>query len=118
MNKNKDSTRYYSDAQEKQICKLLDAVQTSNSGAGKFKKGDVIQKDSSLLIECKTVMTNKESFSIKKDWIIKNKEEAFENRLDNSCIAFNFGPNEQNYFVIDEKLMEFLVSKLIEENSI
>ena len=31
----------------------------------------------SLLIECKTCMTDKDSFSIKKDWIIKNREEKF-----------------------------------------
>lgn len=115
MNTNKESTRYFSDIHEKSICKLLDAEQTSNSGAGRFKKGDVIQKDASLLIECKTVMTPKNSVSIKKEWILKNKEEAFENRLDNSCIAFNFGPGENSYFVINESLMEFLVEKLKED---
>ena len=118
MNKNKESTRYFSDIHEKSICKLLDAEQTSNSGAGMFKKGDVIQKEASLLIECKTVMQPEESISIKKEWILKNKEESFENRLDNSCIAFNFGPGEKSYFVIDESLMIFLVEKLKEENFI
>lgn len=88
------STREFSDKHEKSICKLLDAYQVANSGAGKFTKGDVIQKEASLLVECKTVMAPKDSVSIKKDWIIKNKEEAFENRLDNSCIAFNFAPGE------------------------
>lgn len=110
------STREFSDKHEKSICKLLDAQQVSNSGAGRFKKGDVIQKEASLLVECKTVMAPKDSVSIKKDWILKNKEEAFENRLDSHCVAFNFGPGEESYFVIDEKLMKFLVEKLIEEN--
>lgn len=116
MNKNENSTRFYSDKHEKSVCKLLGATQVSNSGAGRFKKGDVISNSASLLIECKTVMQPKESVSIKKEWILKNKEEAFENRLDNSCIAFNFGPDQESYFVIDQKLMKFLVEKLEEEN--
>jgi len=115
--KNKNSTRYFSDLQEEQICKLLNATKTPNSGAGKWRKGDAIQEEASLLIECKTLETSKNSFSIKKEWIEKNKEESFFQRLNNSCIAFNFGPNENNYFIIDEKLMKFLVEKLIEENS-
>lgn len=118
MNKNEESTRYFSDRHEKSVCKLLGAQQTANSGAGRFKKGDCIQKDASLLIECKAVMSPKNSVSIKKEWIIKNKEETFENRLDNSCIAFNFEPDGDNYFVIDSKMMKFLVDKLEEENSI
>lgn len=112
------STREFSDKHEKSVCKLLKAEQVRNSGAGKFKKGDCVQKDASLLIECKTVMTDKTSISIRKDWILKNKEESFENRLDNSCIAFNFGPDQDSYFIIDSRLMKFLVDKLTEENLI
>ena len=111
---NKESTRYYSDMQEKSVCKALGGVQQSNSGAGLFKKGDVVVKEASLLVECKTCMTDKESFSIRRDWIEKNKKEAFDVRLDNSCIAFNFGPGCPNYYVIDEKLMKKLV-EFIEE---
>lgn len=116
MTKNKESTRYYSDIQEKYICALLEAKQTSNSGAGLFRKGDCIQRDASLLIECKTVLSEKDSVSIKKEWITKNKEESFSQRLSNSCIAFNFGPGQPNYFVIDETLMRFLTEKLKEDN--
>lgn len=115
--KNKEATRFYSDHHEKSICKALNAKQQSNSGAGRFRKGDVIQDEASLLIEAKTSMTDKDSFSIKKDWIIKNKEEAFALRKSNSCICFNFGPESENYYVVDEKLMKFLVQKMIEENS-
>lgn len=115
--KNKEATRFYSDQHEKSICKALNAKQQSNSGAGRFRKGDVIQDEASLLIEAKTSMTDKDSFSIKKDWIIKNKEEAFALRKSNSCICFNFGPESENYYVVDEKLMKFLVQKMIEENS-
>lgn len=115
--KNKEATRFYSDQHEKSICKALNAKQQSNSGAGRFRKGDVIQDEASLLIEAKTSMTDKDSFSIKKDWIIKNKEEAFALRKSNNCICFNFGPESENYYVVDEKLMKFLVQKMIEENS-
>lgn len=113
----KGTTRYYSDLQEKYVCKLLSSYQQSNSGAGKFRKGDCVNKNASLLIECKTVMTPKSSVSIKKEWIDKNKEEKFTQRLSNSCIAFNFEPNGDNYFVINEKLMKYLVEKLEEDNS-
>lgn len=112
----KESTRYYSDIQEKSVCKLLGATQVSNSGAGHFRKGDVVHRGASLLIECKTVVSDKESISIKKEWIEKNKEERFTQRLSDGCIAVNFGPNQPNYFIIDEKLMKFLTEKLGEEN--
>lgn len=114
---NKESTRYFSNQHEKAICKLLNAVQMPNSGAGLWRKGDAFQEEASLLIECKTVEKDKKSFSIKKEWFEKNEEESFMQRLNNSCVAFNFGPNQKSYFVIDEKLMKFLVEKLIEENS-
>lgn len=113
---NKESTRYYSDRHEKSVCKALNATQTPNSGATHFIKGDVIQEDASLLVECKTSVTEKQSMSIKRDWIDKNKNEAFSMRLFNSAICFNYGPDTPNYYCIDEKLMKFLVDKLIEEN--
>ena len=115
MTNNKEATRYYSNKQEQSVCKALGGVQTSNSGAAKFSAGDVIVKDASLLVECKTTLTEKESFSIKREWLTKNKGEAFAMRLDNSCLAFNFAPNTSNYYVIDEKMMKFLVEKLKEE---
>lgn len=113
---NKDSTRYYSDLQEKAVCKELGARQQPNSGATKFRKGDVVQRDASLLIECKTCTSDKDSFSIKKDWIVKNKEECFTQRVNSGAIAFNFGPNQENYYIINSNLMKFLIEKLIEEN--
>ena len=117
MTKNKECTRYYSSNQESYIAKLLDGSVRANSGATLFAKGDVINKEASLLVECKTCVKDKESFSIKKDWLVKNKEEAFANRLSNNCIAFNFGPNQENYFIINEKLMKYLIDKLTEEDA-
>ena len=115
MPKNKNSTRYFSDLQEKDVCEKLNATQQPASGSGHFRKGDAINYLASLLIECKTHTNAKNSFSIKKDWLDKNKEEAFTQRVFNGCIAFNFEPGKPNYFVIDEKLMKFLVEKLEEE---
>ena len=63
------------------------------------------------LIECKTCVEDKKSFSIKKEWIDKNKEEAFAMRKRYQAIAFNFGPNSENYYIIDEKM--FLTLKEI-----
>lgn len=118
INKNKDSTRYYSNKQEEYVSKLLSCYRQSNSGAGNFNKGDLINKDASLLVECKTNKTNKDSFSIKKGWLDKNKEETFSQGLDNHCLAFNFNnEGKENYFIINEKLMQFLVQKLEEDNT-
>ena len=115
MTKNKNSTRYYSDLQEEYVANTFNGKRSSNSGAGLFRKGDVVIKDASLLCECKTCMEDKNSFSIKKEWVDKNKEETFAMRLDNSCIAFNFGPGQPNYYIIDENLMKILIDKLKED---
>ena len=115
MNKNTNSTRYYSDAHELSICKALDGRRQPNSGGGKFKKGDIDVPSCNMLIEAKTTMTAKDSVSIKKEWIEKNRQEAFSTRHSSSAICFNFGPDSDNYYVIDEKLMKYLCSKLSEE---
>lgn len=117
MTQNINSTRYYSRRQEDSVAELIDGYVVPNSGAGHFQKGDVINKDISLLCECKTCVKEKNSFSIKKEWIVKNRNESFATRFSNQAIAFNFGPDQENYFVINERLMRYLVEKLNEENS-
>lgn len=112
MKENKNSTRYYSDKQEKSVCKALGGTQVSNSGAGLFKKGDVIIESASMLVECKCQMSEKQSYSVKKETLNKLKEETFANRLNNNCLCFNFGPDSDNYYVISEKLMKYLIRKL------
>lgn len=116
MKKDNQYTRYFSDQHEKSICYALGGRQVSNSGAGKFEKGDIVVGNASLLVEAKCSMTDKSSISIKHEWLIKNKEEAFRNRLSNSCLCFNFEPNGDNYYIINERLMQFLVSALSEED--
>lgn len=113
----KDTTRYASSTQENRIAKKFNGHVIPNSGAGKFNKSDVVVKEANLSIECKTCMSEKKSFSIKKDWLKKHKEESFSNRLYNSIIAFNFFyEDKEDYYVIDDKLMKFLVEKLKEDN--
>lgn len=112
---NKESTRYYSNEHEKSICKALGGYQNSNSGAGKFTGGDITISASDMLIEAKCSMTEKTSFSIKKQWLDKIKEEAFETGKSNTALCFRFSPNSPNYYIIDEKLMKYLVDKIRED---
>lgn len=109
---NKNSTRYYSNKQEKYIAKSLKGKKQSNSGATSFQKGDVVTK--LFLIEAKTHTTEKDSFTIKRDWIIKNEEEAFSMGKLYNALAIDFGDGVQ-HFIISEKLFNYLNSKLEEE---
>lgn len=93
-------TRFYSNRQEKAVAKAVGGKQTANSGATTFSKGDVTTK--SWLIECKTSTTEKSSFSIKKDWLKKNREEAFAMGKDYNALCFDFGDGD-HYYVINER---------------
>ena len=108
---NKDSTRYYSNKQEKKVAKAVSGKKVANSGATSFNKGDVVTDD--WLIECKTCTSPKSSFSIKKEWLEKNKEEAFAMRKYYNALAFDFGSGE-NYYIIDEAIFKQLIN-LMEE---
>lgn len=98
------NTRKYSSKQEKYVAKTLGGRVQPNSGATPFLKGDVVAND--WLVECKTQLTNKSSITIKKDWLEKLEEERFAMRKPNMALAFNFGPDEQIYYVISEKTMK------------
>ena len=94
-------TRFFSNRQEKAVAKVIKGKQVSNSGATAFNKGDV--SNEGWLIECKTSVTEKQSFSIKRDWLKKNKEEAFAMGKEYNALCFDFGDNGNRYYVIDEK---------------
>lgn len=106
-------TRYFSDRQEKQVAKTLNGTQTPNSGATTWIKGDVLTDE--WLLECKTKTTSSESISIKKDWIQKNREEMVFLGKKYQAIVFNFGPDDENHYIIDEflfkELQEYLASR-------
>lgn len=94
-------TRYYSNKQEKQIAKAIGGKQVVNSGAPRFVAGDIITDD--WLIEAKTKTSESKSFTIKREWLDKNKEEAFAMNKSYNALAFNFGEDTPNYYVVDEK---------------
>lgn len=102
-------SRFYSNRQEKKIAKAVKGVKTPNSGATPFRKGDVVSK--LFLIEAKTSMTDRKSFTVKKEWFTKNREEAFAMNKPYSAVVFDFGDGEQHY-VIDEKLFKLLIEYL------
>lgn len=101
-------TRHFSSKQEKQVAKILGGKVVPNSGATDFRKGDVTTN--LFNIECKTATTEKKSFSIKQEWIDKQREEMFAMGQTHWALAFNFGglnPAE-NFYIIDEQLFKRL----------
>lgn len=108
-------TRHYSSQQEKEVAKTFGGQTQKNSGATLFAKGDV--KLDNFLLECKTKTSHSESMSIKKEWLEKNRSEALFVGKKYNALAFNFGPNEENFYIIDESLFEYLIEylKYIEE---
>lgn len=108
----KHPTRYYSKRQETGVAKATGGTTVKNSGATMWQKGDVDVKDVSMLIECKTCVEPKKSFSIKKEWITKNRDECHFMRKDHSVISFNFGDDDGNFYILEEHdfklFLEFL----------
>lgn len=93
-------TRFYSNKQEKHIAKAVGGKQVANSGATSFSKGDV--RTDNWLFEAKTKVKESDSFTIKREWIYKNKEEAFAMRKDYNALVIDFGDGKQ-YYLLDEK---------------
>lgn len=112
MTYNKNATRYYSERQEKVVAKRIKGKCVPNSGAIRFGAGDVTTDE--WLIECKTKTSECSSFSIKKEWLEKNKEEMFAMGKSYSALAFDFGDGN-NYYVLDEKT--FLMLKEMLDNN-
>lgn len=112
--RNKDGethpTRYYSKKQESSVAKSLNGTRQKNSGATMFQKGDVVIDD--FLLECKSKMTPSESISIKKSWIDKNRKEALFIGKPYNAVVFNFGPDEENFYIIDETLFQELINNI------
>ena len=107
-------TRYFSSKQEKAVAKAIGGRQTANSGATPWQKSDVLSEQ--FAVECKTKTTASDSISIKKEWFEKQKQEAVFMGKPYSAIVFNFGPDQENHYIIDEYLFQFLQEKLSELN--
>ena len=108
-------TRYYSKRQEDNIAKKLSGQRVKNSGATPWQKGDIhLDK---WLLEAKTKTTASKSMSIQKEWLEKNIKEALFQGKPYTALAFNFGPDEKNYYIIDEELFEKLVTYIDEEET-
>ena len=103
------SNRYFSDRQEKKIAKAVGGKQVANSGATTFNKGDVVTDN--ILIEAKTVTKPQKTFTVKKEWIEKNQEEAFAMGKSYSAVAIDFGDGVQHY-IISQSLFNKLVDIL------
>lgn len=110
----KISTRFFSKQQETSVAKATQGKTTPNSGARPYAKGDVstsrlsydengeLQEKEDFLFECKTSMTPKQSFAIKKQWLETLKEEAFQAGKMNYALVFSFGPKQENYYILSE----------------
>lgn len=104
------STRDASSKQEKAIAKSLNARRTSNSGATKFDKGD-LYVGQEWLIEAKTCMQPKKSFSIKQEWLQKMKEEQFAANKMYSALCFDFGDNGNRYYIVEEQVFKNVIQE-------
>ena len=105
-------TRYYSKKQEEAVAKAIGGKRTPNSGATDFGGKSDVDVENLFNIECKTKTSNSESISIKKEWLLKNKREATFDGNPYSAIAFNFGPDSNNYYIIEEYLFLELIEHL------
>lgn len=103
-------TRHFSKKQEDAVAKATGGQTTANSGATPWQKGDILTEQ--FLVECKTKTTASESISVKKEWFEKNKQEAAFMGKPYSAVVFNFGPDQTNYYVIDEYLFQDLLDYL------
>lgn len=101
------STRHFSSKQEAEVAKAIGGKVTANSGATMWQKGDLYTDN--FLVECKTCVKEKKSFTIKEDWLTKARQESLFMNKDYFALAFNFGPNKPNFYIIDEDTFkEFL----------
>ena len=116
LQKEKDKpTRYYSKKQENTVANAVGGKRTPNSGATVFAKGDVVTDN--WLLEAKTKTKDSDSINIKKEWFTKNKEESIFMNKEYCGIVFNFGPNQPNYYIIDELTFQELLAYQRSENT-
>lgn len=99
--------------QEKAIAKKLEMKRTPNSGATPYNKGDI--QDRHWILEAKTCMEPKKSFSIKKDWLDTLKEEMYASNKDYRALCFDFGDEKDRYYILDENTFKYVKELLDRE---
>lgn len=102
----------FSEKQETEIAKTMGGKVQTGSGGTRFGGGDV--HTATMFIEAKTVTKDQTSVSIKKEWLEKAKQQAFEQSKNSYALAFRFGPDQKDYYVVDETFFKQAV-KLLEE---
>ena len=86
---------------------------TPNSGATSFSKGDL--QDEKWIVEAKTCMEPKKSFSIKKEWLDTLKEEMYASNKDYRALCFDFGDEKDRYYILDENTFSYIKEILDKE---
>ena len=109
----KNPGKDYSASQEADIARLLGGRVQSNSGGTRFGGGDVLTEH--FFVEAKVPTKDQTSFSVKKEWIDKMREQMFEQGKYQCALAFRFSPQGEDYFVINSRLMKFLVDSYEKE---
>lgn len=113
----KTPTRTYSKAQEQHVAKITGGKRTPNSGATDFGGKSDVRIGNLMSIECKTKTAPAKSFSIKKEWLTKLREEMNMDGNKFAALAFNYGPGEDCYYIIDEEMFLRLCEVLQNEQS-
>ena len=103
MSLNKDVSK----KQENELAKFLGSHVVAGSGCGEFNCGDIENDD--WLIECKTVTKPQTSFSVKKQWLDKIDEQAYEVGKSMNALAFRFDPDGVDYMVISRDTFKLLM---------
>ena len=78
------------------------------SGSTPFLKGDVITQD--FLIECKTKLQEGSQITVKREWIEKAREQAYEMRKPYFMLALSFG-DTSDYYLMEPMRLEELYRK-------
>ena len=112
------SKKEASTLQEKQVANLVNGNVTVASGGTSHGGGDVLTER--WFFECKTVTTDKDSYSVKKAVLEKLKEQTFEQMKDYGVLAFRFSPEGKDYFVVDSDTFKYMMqcTKYCDKNGV
>ena len=105
----KTTTRAKSNEQEKRIAKAVGGRQVIGSGSTPFLKGDVVA--GKLFIEAKTKMEPSKSISVKKEWLIKAKTQAYSTKKEDYALAISFGEPKEYYVIEDSMFTDLYKSR-------